>query len=90
MSTVAKINTNVSKIDTSKGYQGEKGLYVKLEVWINDVYDKHGNNCSIAQVYESEGKVSKIYIGNGRAYYVEAKKGSNVQQLSDANSNQQF
>jgi len=60
-------NINLSKIDKSKIYVGEKGKYLPIVVWINDELDKYGNIASVQQGQtkeESEAKVQKVYLGN--------------------------
>lgn len=57
---------DVSKIDKSKLFKGEKGNYLDLTIWINDEPDKYGNHLSIQQSTKKEEP--KIYLGNGKAY----------------------
>lgn len=60
----AKID--VTKIVKSKLFTGEKGTYLDLNIWINDVPDKYGNDASIEQ--KTEKGEDKIYLGNGKTY----------------------
>lgn len=70
MSKLIKAKINLSAVDRERLFQGEKGLYLDLNIWINEELDKYGNCCSIQQQTKKDEK--KIYIGNGK--YFEAKE----------------
>jgi hypothetical protein len=60
----AKID--VTKIDKSRLFKGEKGTYLDLTIWQNDKPDQYGNDFSIEQ-RTAKGE-DKIYIGNGKFF----------------------
>lgn len=45
-----------------KPYEGKKGKYLEVSVWVNDEPDQFGNSCSI-QVYNKDSKQA-TYLGN--------------------------
>jgi len=45
-----------------KPYEGKKGKYLEVNVWVNDEDDQFGNRCSI-QVYNKDTKQA-TYLGN--------------------------
>ena len=45
-----------------KPYEGKKGKYLEVNVWVNDEPDQFGNSCSI-QVYNKDTKQA-TYLGN--------------------------
>ena len=58
---------DVTKIDKSKLFEGKKGTYLDIIIWINDELDQYGNNASIQQTLskeEREAGAKKIYLGN--------------------------
>ena len=55
---------NLSKIDKTKLFAGEKGIYLDLTIWLNDKPDNYGNDMSIEQTTK-QGE-EKIYIGSGK------------------------
>ena len=55
---------NLSKIDKTKLFKGEKGIYLDLTIWLNDKTDNYGNDMSIEQATK-QGE-DKIYIGSGK------------------------
>ena len=70
---------DVTKIDNSRLFKGEKGTYLDLTIWINEEEDKYGNTLSIQQSTKREEY--KIYLGNGKAY-----KAGGVQVNNDEDS----
>lgn len=66
MSKLINAKIDVSKIDKSKLFKGEKGTYLDLSIWINDKPDNYGNDVSIEQ--RTERGATKIYLGNGKFY----------------------
>lgn len=66
MSKLITAKIDVKKIDKARLFKGEKGTYLDLSIWINDVPDSYGNDISIQQ---RTGKDEpKIYLGNGKFY----------------------
>ena len=55
---------NLSKIDKTKLFKGEKGIWMDLTIWLNDKPDKFGNDMSIEQSV-NQGE-DKIFIGSGK------------------------
>ena len=55
---------NLSKIDKTKLFKGEKGIWMDLTIWLNDTPDKFGNDMSIEQSVK-QGE-DKIFIGSGK------------------------
>ena len=59
------INLNEIKAAIASGikpFEGKKGKYLDVNVWINDEPDQFGNSCSI-QCYNKETKQA-TYLGN--------------------------
>ncbi len=53
-------------------FQGAKGTYADLDVWIEDEPDQYGNDASICHSptkEEREAKAKKIYVGNGKKMF---------------------
>jgi hypothetical protein len=61
---IAKID--VKKIVKALLYEGKKGTYLNLNIWINDKPDNYGNDISIQQQTKKGEPV--IYIGEGKFY----------------------
>jgi len=57
---------DVLKIDKAKLFEGKKGTYLDLMIWINDEPDKYGNHLSIQQ-HTKQGE-DKIYLGNCKEF----------------------
>ncbi len=66
MSKLLKCKINVMKIDKSRLFKGEKGVYLDLAIWIRDEPDKFGNDVSLQQ--ETKNDEPKIFLGNGKTY----------------------
>jgi len=66
MSRLIKASIDVTKILKEHLYEGKKGKYANLDIWINDEVDQFGNICSIAQSFKVDDKFDKVYIGNGK------------------------
>ena len=71
MNRLITAKIDVSKIDKSKLFKGEKGTYLDLTIWVNETPDKFGNDISIEQRTAKEEP--KIYLGNGKVYTKESK-----------------
>ena len=71
MNRLITAKIDVSKIDKSKLFKGEKGTYLDLTIWVNEVPDRFGNDISIEQRTAKEEP--KIYLGNGKFYTKEGK-----------------
>lgn len=57
---------NLSKIDKTKLFTGQKGIYCDIAVWFNKEPDQFGNNLSIQQSTKKDEP--KIYIGEAKFY----------------------
>lgn len=66
MSKLLQVKIDVSKIDKSLLFKGQKGTYLDLNIWINDKPDKYGNDCSVAQKMKKGQDPN--YLGNGKFY----------------------
>lgn len=58
---------DVSKISKEKLYQGKKGTYLNLTIWVNDEKDNYGNIASIQEGQTKEEREAKRpvnYLGN--------------------------
>jgi hypothetical protein len=67
MSRLIKAKIDVMKIDKSKLFKGQKGTYLDMDIWINDVHDQYGNIGNISHSMskeEREGGAVKVFIGN--------------------------
>ena len=49
MSKILSLKIDVSKIDKSKLFKGEKGVYLDAVLFLNDELDDYGNNGMIVQ-----------------------------------------
>jgi hypothetical protein len=66
---VISLKIDVSKIDKSKLFKGEKGTYLDAVVFLNDEKDQYGNNGMITQSVSKEerGKGGKgVILGNAK------------------------
>jgi hypothetical protein len=57
---------NLSKIDKTRLFTGQKGIYLDVAVWFSEEPDKFGNNLSIQQSTKKDEP--KIYIGEAKFY----------------------
>ena len=60
---------DLSKVKKTDIYEGKKGKYLSITVFINDEVDNYGNDASfiISQTKEQrEAKEARIYLGNGK------------------------
>ena len=72
MSKLLSISIDVTKLDKSRFYQGKKGKYASLDIWIEDEKDQYGNDASVSESLskeEREAKSKKNYVGNGKKLY---------------------
>jgi hypothetical protein len=63
---------NLSKIDKSKLFKGEKGMWMDIAVWFSEEPDKFGNNLSIQQSTKKDEP--KIYLGEAKFYVPKEEK----------------
>lgn len=57
---------DVTKIDKSKIFEGKKGKYINLSIWINDDVDNYGNTMSIQQ--STDKGDAPLYLGNCKEF----------------------
>lgn len=60
---------DLSKVKKTDIYEGKKGKYLSVTVFINDEVDDYGNDASfiISQTKEQrEAKEARVYLGNGK------------------------
>ena len=72
---------NLSKIDKSKLFTGEKGIWMDVTIWLNDTPDKYGNDMSIEQSVDKGD--DKIFIGSGKYYVPKESKPATDDDVSD-------
>lgn len=65
-----KVKIDVSKLDKSAFFKGEKGTYVDLVLWENrDGEDQYGNTHSVKQDFgKGKGPDKPPYVGNARPF----------------------
>jgi len=71
-SRLLSISIDVSKLDKSRFYQGKKGTYASLDVWVSDEPDQYGNDASVSETLTKEERDSgskKNYVGSGKKLY---------------------
>jgi hypothetical protein len=62
----AKID--LTKVAREHVFEGKKGRYLDLQIWVNDEEDKYGNNVAVKQSYKVGDRFESHYIGNGKKY----------------------
>ena len=81
MSKILSLKIDVSKIDKSKLFKGEKGVYLDAVLFLNDELDDYGNNGMIVQnatKEERENGERGAILGNSQPV-----KKKEPEQLSD-------
>jgi hypothetical protein len=66
------VSIDVTKLDKTRFYQGAKGTYCNLDIWVNEEEDQYGNHASVNQSQtkeERDAKEKKIYVGNGKKLF---------------------
>lgn len=66
MSRLIKASIDVLKIKKDHIFEGKKGNYIDVDIWINDNPDEYGNDAGIKQSYKVGDKFESHYIGNGK------------------------
>lgn len=72
MSKLLSVKIDVTKIPKERLYEGKKGTYLDIDIWINDEDDQYGYNCSASikqSKEERDAKERKIYLGNGKTVF---------------------
>jgi hypothetical protein len=57
---------NLSKIDKTKIFEGQKGKWIDITVWFSEEPDQYGNNLSIRQ--STKKGEANIYLGEAKFY----------------------
>lgn len=57
---------DISKIDETKIFEGKKGRYLNIDIWVNDVADLYGNEVAIRQ--QTDQTEENIYLGNAAQF----------------------
>ena len=68
MSKLIKAKIDVTKIDKTKLFQGAKGTYLDVDVWIDENEPEAWKQVSVVQSQSAEDReagLPKNYIGNG-------------------------
>ncbi len=68
MSKLVKAKIDVTKIDKTKLFQGAKGTYLDVDIWIDENEPEAWKQASIVQSQSQEDReagLPKNYIGNG-------------------------
>lgn len=66
---IISLKIDVSKIDKSKLFKGEKGTYLDAVVFLNDEKDQYGNNGMITQSVSREEREKGgkgVILGNAK------------------------
>lgn len=72
MAKLLSLKIDVSKIDKSKLFQGQKGTYLDLTISLNDELDNYGNDVSAWQGQteeERKNKANRNFLGNGKVFW---------------------
>ena len=89
MSTIGKINLNLSNIDKSKIFEGKKGKYLPITFVINDEKDDYGNDgpVYIEQTKEErEAKADKVYLGSTKIVWTSEGGAAKASSAPEQNS----
>jgi hypothetical protein len=75
------IKLNLSSIDKTKLFKGEKGTYLDATVFIDlDNKDQHGNSGMVTQDWKDAPKGQTPILGNVRVFWQDGGVPSNSQQ----------
>lgn len=72
MSKLISLSIDVTKIDKTKLYEGKKGTYLNVDVWIDETADEDWKAVSAHQSQskeEQEAEQPRNYVGNGKLVY---------------------
>ena len=72
---------NLSKIDKTKLFTGEQGIWCDIKIWLNSEPDKYRNDISIEQSTAKDE--NRIYLGNGKFYIPKEPVPATPEDLSD-------
>ena len=68
MGAIIKVKIDLNKIDKSKIFEGKKGKYYELDVFVNDKVDNYGQNVSVSNPTATKEE-AKTYLGNGKVIW---------------------
>jgi hypothetical protein len=68
MTRLLKATIDVTKIKKEHLYEGKKGTYLSLDIWINEEEDKYGNIAGIKQSYKINDEYESHFIGNAKEH----------------------
>jgi len=72
MTTGISLKIDVTKLDKSKFFKGQKGTYVDLTLFLTEDEDKYGNHGGIKQSETKEQKDNNEqnpYVGNAKIFW---------------------
>ncbi|MBT6754229.1 hypothetical protein HOB25_04560 [bacterium] len=76
---------DVKKIDKARLFEGKKGTYLDIVMFVNEEADNYGNHIAIQQ--QTKQDEEKIYIGNAKQF---VKKEQQTQQTEDKEDDSPF
>lgn len=69
------LNIDVTRLNKSKFYQGKKGKYASLTVFVDpnhtDEYGNHGGIFEKQTKEESDSKADRNFVGNAKVFWTE-------------------
>jgi hypothetical protein len=74
MKTGVNLSIDVTKIDKSKLFKGQKGTYLSAQVFVSDAVDQYGNNGMIVQAVtkeEREQGIQGAILGNCKIFWTD-------------------
>lgn len=75
LSAVINTKIDLTQIPKDKIYEGKKGKYLNITLFVKTETDRFGNNVNTAisqSKEEREAGEEKVYLGNGRVVHVKA------------------
>jgi hypothetical protein len=63
---ILRLKIDVTKLDKTAFFKGEKGTYCDLTVFVGDEPDRFGNEASVKQDLGKDRRDEKLYVGNGK------------------------
>jgi hypothetical protein len=73
MARIISVSLDLTKIDKSKIYEHQNGSkYFQIDIVVNDEKDKFGQDVWVTASQnkeERDGKVPKVYLGNGKTVW---------------------
>lgn len=69
MNKLIGIKIDVTKLDKSRFFKGQKGTYAKLDIWVSDEKNRFGYDVSVSESMSKEDReanVKRNYVGEGK------------------------